>query len=126
MTGKPTPGPWKRYKDSIHPSFDGPSPHTTNGDRVICDLFGPDKAFNAFLILAANEAHEACERVGYDGLEAVKALPELMERVCSLLETIEEYELAGEIDSGADGEGDYEATRALLDRLTKKGGKDAG
>lgn len=48
MTGKPTSGQWKRYKDSIHPSFDGPSPHTTNGDHVICDLFGPDKAFNAF------------------------------------------------------------------------------
>lgn len=47
-----TPGPWRTYRGKVHPSFDGPSPQTTNGDTVICEPLGPDRSANARLIAA--------------------------------------------------------------------------
>lgn len=54
----PTEGDWRIYKGWIHPSFDGPSPQTTNADVAICEPLGPDAAINARLIVAACNSYQ--------------------------------------------------------------------
>lgn len=62
-----TKGPWRIYRGYVHPCFDYPGPHETNGDTAICELLGPDKLWNGALIVNAPEllaaAREAVEHV---------------------------------------------------------------
>ncbi|GAJ29829.1 hypothetical protein [Acidomonas methanolica] len=54
-----TPGPWKIYKDGVHPKLDDGIER--NGHHAICQCFGPDAWFNQHLIAAAPELVKALE-----------------------------------------------------------------
>ena len=64
----------------------------------------------AELIAEAMNAAEDCEKAGYDGLEAVKALPELMELITYLARGDRKYTY----------EVSQISARDILNRLTKK------
>lgn len=48
-----TPGPWKTYKDGVHPVLEDGS--NGNDSFAICQCFGPDALHNQRLIAAAPE-----------------------------------------------------------------------
>ncbi len=53
MSAQHTPGPWKTYKDGVHPVLESGS--DGNYSFAICQCFGPDALFNQRLIAAAPE-----------------------------------------------------------------------
>ena len=113
MTGKPTKGKWIREDGSANVVEERPNPlgrHLVIAQAVLEDRPFDELFANADLIAAAGSAaHELCE-AGYDGLEAVKALPEMLgllrETGCRILQG-ESVDAQQRID-------------ALLARLTKK------
>lgn len=73
MTGKPTPGEWRYVAGTC-------GVYRTSDDVTIVDYGGlqfPDND-GPMIAAAGTSAHQLYE-AGYDGLEAVKALPELLE-----------------------------------------------
>ena len=85
--GKHTPGPCTSYGAAIAPEKGGPAicymgelPQYAGDTGKPCD----NHANNAELIVAAFNAATECESLGYDGIEAVKALPELLDLICSI------------------------------------------
>lgn len=82
---KATKGPWREYKGWVHPSFDWPSPHSTNGDTAICEPLGPDAPANAQFI-----AHARADIP--DLLSSHKSLVDEIERLRRLLKGWLDYD----------------------------------
>ena len=100
--GKPTPGPWwvvEKGRKQPSPFYTGIIAliGTTPDEKTISVCIGepgqefcdepawPDEwAANANLIAAAGTAAHECEQLGFDGLSAVKALPELLKALVPL------------------------------------------
>lgn len=122
MTGKPTPGRWGAFRDCNSLRW-GVQAHT---GHLVAD-FG-DQEFsegNAKRVAELDAAVRALETVGYNGLETLKALPELM-GVCKRLLCVATEAGAWHPERfEADRDKAIAAARALLDPLTKKGGDDA-
>jgi hypothetical protein len=67
-----TPGNWRSYQDGVHPSFDGPSPQTTNGDFAVCQCFGPDMMANQSRIARVPQL----EQIAIDAAAEIQRLTE--------------------------------------------------
>lgn len=85
MTGKPTPGPWVADLDEAFTVRD-------SGGGVVAGVCflghgrrhggrrpDPEPRLNAELIATAGTSASKLEDAGYDGIECIKALPELVE-----------------------------------------------
>ena len=87
--GKPTPGPWLYKHRSGGKAFNIYAEQPKRGcvASINCSLSQPldEKEANAALIEAAGTAATELEALGYDGMEAVKALPELLDAISLLM-----------------------------------------
>lgn len=118
MTGKPTPGEWRYVAGTC-------GVYRTSDDVTIVDYGGLQFPDNDGPVIAAagTSAHQLYE-AGYDGLEAVKALPELMKALKRFIAAVgrDAFDPPGD-DSPTLAEVIVEAD-TLLSRLTKKGDTD--
>lgn len=121
MTKKPTPGPWTTAGPKVYGRIPYALVHVCTMDWSDAANPSAEDALNTDLILAAGTSAHSLYESGYDGLEAVKALPGLLETLKRFIAAIgrEAFDPPGD-DSPTLAEVIVEAD-ALLDRLTKKG-----